>query len=54
MTLLSKKCGNSKKHATFRGYGKGDLFGDQGPRFKGLHKGISLDEFFSRTRRVKT
>ena len=44
--LIVKKMRKFKKHATFRGYGKGDLFGDQGPRFEGLHKGISLDEFF--------
>lgn len=44
--LIVKKIRKFKKHATFRGYGKGDLFGDQSPRFEGLHKGISLDEFF--------
>lgn len=35
-----------KKHATFRGYGKGDIFRGSGPRFEGMHKGISLDDFF--------
>lgn len=49
--LIVKKMRKFKKHATFRGYGKGDLFGDQGPRFEGLHKGISLDEFFKNSLR---
>ncbi len=44
--LIVKKLRKFKKHATFRGYGKGDLFGEQGPRFEGMYKGISLDEFF--------
>ena len=44
--LIVKKMRKFKKHATFRGYGKGDLFGDQGPRFEGLHKGIRLDDIF--------
>ena len=35
-----------KKHATFRGYGQGDLFGNTEPHFEGIGKGISLDNFF--------
>lgn len=34
------------KHATFRGYGQGDILGSNGPHFEGLGKGITLDEFF--------
>lgn len=35
-----------KKLKTFRGYGKGDIFGNNSPHFEGLDKGISLDDFF--------
>ncbi len=35
-----------KKKSTFRGYGKGDIFSDNGPHFEGMGKGISLDDFF--------
>lgn len=35
-----------KKLKTFRGYGKGDIFGNNSPHFEGLGKGISLDDFF--------
>ena len=35
-----------KKHATFRGYGQGDIFSDCGQKFKGIGRGISLDDFY--------
>ncbi len=49
--LIMKEMRKYKKHATFRGYGHGDIMSDHGPGFGGLqkdtaHKGISLDEFF--------
>lgn len=44
--IIVRKMRKFKKHATFRGYGKGDLFGNSGPRFEGMNKGISLDDFF--------
>lgn len=49
--LIVKEMRKFKKHATFRGYGHGDIMSDHGPSFGGLrkdaaHKGISLDEFF--------
>lgn len=34
------------KMATFRGYSLGDVFGGSGPRFEGMNRGISLDNFF--------
>ena len=40
-----------KKYATFRGYGKGDIIGKCGPRFEGMDKGISLDDFFKNSLR---
>lgn len=48
---IVKEMRKFKKHATFRGYGHGDIMADHGPSFGGLgkgmeHKGISLDEFF--------
>ena len=44
--IIVKEMRKYKKHATFRGYGQGDIFGNNGPRFEGMNKGISLDEFF--------
>lgn len=49
--LIVKEMRKFKKHATFRGFGHGDIMSDHGPSFGGLnkdtaHKGISLDEFF--------
>lgn len=35
-----------RKHATFRGFGQGDIIGGSGPHFEGMGKGISLDDFF--------
>lgn len=48
---IVKEMRKFKKHATFRGYGHGDIMSDHGPSFGGLgkgseHKGVSLDEFF--------
>lgn len=43
---IVKELRKFKKHATFRGFHKGDIFGDAGPHFEGMEKGISLDEFF--------
>lgn len=43
--LIIHEIRNYKKHATFQGYGQGDIFGGEGPRFEGIHKGISLDDF---------
>lgn len=44
--LIVKQMRKFKKHATFRGYGQGDIFGNNRPHFEGLHQGITLDEFF--------
>lgn len=44
--IIVKQMRRFRKHATFRGYGQGDIFGNNGPHFEGMHKGISLDEFF--------
>ena len=49
--LIVKQMRKFKKHATFRGYGQGDLFGNNGPRFEGMGKGITLDEFFKNSLR---
>lgn len=49
--IIVKEMRKFKKHATFRGYGKGDLFGNNGPSFKGMHKGIRLDDFFKNSLR---
>lgn len=49
--LIVKQMRKFKKHATFRGYGQGDLFGNNGPRFEGMGKGISLDDFFKNSLR---
>lgn len=43
---IVKEIRKYKKLDTFRGYGKGDIFGGNGPRFEGMGKGVSLDEFF--------
>ncbi len=48
---IVKEMRKFKKHATFRGFGHGDIMSDRGPSFGGLgkeagHKGVSLDEFF--------
>ncbi len=44
--IIVKEMRKFKKHATFRGYGQGDIIGNNGPHFEGIGKGISLDEFF--------
>lgn len=44
--LIVKQMRKFKKHATFRGYRQGDIFGNHGPHFEGLGKGITLDDFF--------
>ena len=44
--LIVKAMRKVKKHATFRGYGQGDIFGSNGPHFEGMGKGITLDDFF--------
>ena len=49
--IIVKEMRKFKKHATFRGYGQGDIFGNNGPRFEGMNKGISLDEFFKNSLR---
>lgn len=43
---IVKEMRKFKKHATFRGFNKGDIFWDAYPHFKGMVKGISLDDFF--------
>ena len=43
---IVKEMRKFKKHATFRGFNKGDIFGDASPHFEGMGKGISLDDFF--------
>ncbi len=42
---IVKEMRKFKKHATFRGYGHGDIFGNGTPRFENADKGVSLDEF---------
>lgn len=49
--IIVKEMRKFKKHATFRGYGQGDLFGNHGPKFESMHKGIRLDEFFKNSLR---
>lgn len=49
--LIVKKMRKFKKHATFRGYGQGDIFGSNGPHFEGIGKGITLDDFFKNSLR---
>ncbi len=49
--IIVKQMRRFKKHATFRGYGQGDIFGNNGPHFEGMHKGISLDDFFKNSLR---
>lgn len=44
--LIVKQMRKFKKHATFRGYGQGDIWGNHGPHFEGLGRGITLDDFF--------
>lgn len=42
---IVKEMRKFKKHATFRGHGHGDIFGNGTPRFEGSEKGVNLDEF---------
>lgn len=49
--LIVKEMRKFKKHATFRGYGQGDIFGQNGPHFEGMGKGVTLDEFFKNSLR---
>lgn len=51
MILSLEKCESSKKHATFRGFGHGDIIGNNGPHFEGIGKGITLDDFFKNSLR---
>ncbi len=44
--IIVKEMRKFRKLETFRCYGLGDLFGDNGPHFEGMDRGISLDEFF--------
>lgn len=47
--LIIKEMRKFRKHATFRGFGKGDIMSDPLPKFGGLKKqtgGMTLDEFF--------
>ena len=43
---IVKEMRKHRKMATFRGYGQGDIFSNNGPRFERADKGVSLDEFF--------
>ncbi len=49
--IIVKEFRKFRKHATFRGYGKGDIVGGNMPRFEGIGKGVSLDEFFKNSLR---
>lgn len=49
--IIVKEMRKFKNHATFRGYGQGDLFGNNAPHFEGMRKGISLDDFFKNSLR---
>jgi predicted metal-dependent peptidase len=44
--LIVKEMRKYKKLNTFRGYHKGDIFSVTSPRFEGMKKGMTLDEFF--------
>lgn len=48
---IIKEMRKYKKLMTFRGYGAGDLFGDNSPHFTDLSHGITLDEFFKNSLR---
>lgn len=49
--MIVREMRKFKKHATFRRFGKGDIFGGTEPHFKGIGKGVSLDEFFKNSLR---
>ena len=49
--IIVKEIRRFGKHATFRGYGKGDILGGSTPHFEGVEKGITLDEFFKNSLR---
>lgn len=49
--LIVKEMRKFRKHATFRGYAQGDLLGNYGPHFEGMHKGIRLDDLFKNSLR---
>ena len=44
--MLVSKMRKIRKHATFRGYGKGDIIYGGSLVFKDIKRGIRLDEFF--------
>lgn len=44
--LILKQMRRVKKHATFRGYGKGDILKGAGARFEGIGNGMTLDEHY--------
>lgn len=49
--LIVREMRKFKKHATFRGFGHGDIIGNNGPHFEGIGKGITLDDFFKNSLR---
>lgn len=49
--LIIKEIRTFRKHATFRGYAQGDLLGNHGPHFEGMHNGIRLDDLFKNSLR---
>lgn len=44
--IIVKELRKFRKHATFRGFGHGDIMGGGTPGFGRTQKGVSLDEFF--------
>lgn len=49
--IIVKEMRRFKKHATFRGYGKGDIFRRGEPHFSGLGNSMTLDDFFKNSLR---
>ena len=49
--LIVKEMRKYKKLKTFRGYGQGDIFNGNGPRFEGMADHITLDDFFKNSLR---
>lgn len=49
--MIVKEFRKYSKLSTFRGYGKGDLFGNHTPCFDGIRHGMTLDDFFKNSLR---
>ena len=49
--LIIKEIRKYKKLKTFRGYGQGDIFSENSPKFEGMTDHITLDDFFKNSLR---